>query len=167
MTKTEPQQHKLKKQLLAGTLGLSFVLMAIKFYTYFITGSNAVLTDALESIINFVAGGFALYSVILASKPKDLDHPYGHGKIEFLSSGLEGTLISLAGLSSLTLLVIVKYVQDILGVVACVHHSFAALAVTAEKESSLKVVSKAVQEDVEPGENDQEHIPHEYKQSTP
>jgi cation diffusion facilitator family transporter len=92
-------QNKFKKNVLAGALVLSFVLMAIKFYTYFITGSNAILTDALESIINFVAGSFALYSVILASKPKDLDHPYGHGKIEFLSSGLEGTLISLAGLS--------------------------------------------------------------------
>ena len=75
------------------------LLMLIKFYAWYITKSNAILTDALESIINVVAGFFALFSVHYASKPKDLDHPYGHGKIEFFSAGIEGGLIFIAGIS--------------------------------------------------------------------
>jgi cation diffusion facilitator family transporter len=78
-------------------LFFSFALMIIKFAGYYITGSNAILTDALESIINVVAGSFALYSVYYAAQPKDKDHPYGHGKIEYLSAGLEGGLILIAG----------------------------------------------------------------------
>lgn len=70
----------------------------MKFAAYFITHSNAIFTDALESIINVVAGSFAFYSLMVAAKPSDIDHPYGHGKIEFLSSGLEGSLILIAGL---------------------------------------------------------------------
>lgn len=72
--------------------------MLIKFLAYLITHSDAILTDALESIVNVTAGTFALFSIYLASKPRDLDHPYGHGKIEFVSAGLEGSLIILAGL---------------------------------------------------------------------
>ncbi|MBI4930391.1 MAG: cation transporter [Bacteroidetes bacterium] len=81
------------------TLLFSVALMAIKFFAYFITHSVAVLSDALESIINVVAGGFALYSIYFASQPKDADHPYGHGKIENLSAGFEGALIFIAGIS--------------------------------------------------------------------
>jgi len=72
-------------------------LLGLKFLSWHLTHSNAILTDALESIINVVAGAFALWSLIIASRPKDIDHPYGHGKVEFLSSGLEGAFISLAG----------------------------------------------------------------------
>ncbi len=75
----------------------SVILMAVKFYAYFLTQSNAILTDALESVVNVVAGSFALYSVYYASLPKDENHPYGHGKIEFLSAGFEGGMITLAG----------------------------------------------------------------------
>ncbi len=70
--------------------------MSAKFYAYYLSGSTAVLTDALESIINVVAAAFAYYSIYLASLPRDLNHPYGHGKIEFFASGLEGVLILLA-----------------------------------------------------------------------
>ncbi|MCF8275711.1 MAG: cation diffusion facilitator family transporter [Flavobacteriales bacterium] len=80
-------------------VSMGVVILLIKFYAFHATGSNAILSDALESIINVVAGSFALYSLILAAKPKDRDHPYGHGKIEFISSGIEGTLILLAGFS--------------------------------------------------------------------
>lgn len=73
--------------------------MGIKFIAYFITNSVAVLSDALESIINIIAGAFALFSIQYASKPKDADHPYGHGKIENLSAGFEGALIFIAGFS--------------------------------------------------------------------
>ena len=64
---------------------------------YFLSHSNAVLTDALESIINVVAGVFALCSLSLSARPKDENHPYGHGKVEFISAGFEGVLMVLAG----------------------------------------------------------------------
>lgn len=68
-----------------------------KFVAYFITSSNAILTDALESIVNVIASAFAFYSIYLTALPKDHNHPYGHGKVEFFSVFLEGTLIFLAG----------------------------------------------------------------------
>ena len=72
--------------------------MLAKFVAYFITQSNAILTDALESIVNVLASSFAFYSIYLATIPKDKNHPYGHGKVEFFSAFLEGTLITIAGL---------------------------------------------------------------------
>lgn len=81
-----------------ATLCIGMILLIAKFVAWWWTNSNAILTDALESIINIVAGVFALYSLTLALKPKDEDHPYGHGKIEFLSAGFEGALILIAGL---------------------------------------------------------------------
>ncbi len=56
------------------------------------------MSDALESIVNIITGGFGLYAIILATKPGDEDHPYGHGRIELISSGIEGTLIFAAGI---------------------------------------------------------------------
>lgn len=75
---------------------LSIVLLLGKLIAYFMTNSVAILTDALESIVNVVAGFFGLYSLQLSAKPKDADHPYGHGKIEFISAAVEGAMISLA-----------------------------------------------------------------------
>ena len=88
----EPVNDKklLRIQLVAVVVGLALLLA--KFGAYFLTHSNTILTDALESIINVIAGAFALYSLYLSSKPKDADHPYGHGKVEFLSAGFEGIL---------------------------------------------------------------------------
>ena len=76
---------------------LSVILLLAKTTAYFLTGSVAILTDAMESIVNVVAGFFGLYSLYLSAKPKDDDHPYGHGKIEFVSAAVEGSMISLAG----------------------------------------------------------------------
>ena len=76
----------------------SVVLLLIKFAAYYLTGSVAILTDALESIVNVVAGLVTLYSLYVAAKPRDAEHPYGHGKAEYLSASVEGTLIALAGL---------------------------------------------------------------------
>lgn len=87
-----------QKQLIKISLGIGVVLMLLKFSAYLLTGSNAILTDAMESIVNVVASGFAFYSIHLASKPKDENHPYGHGKVEFFSVFLEGGLIFIAGL---------------------------------------------------------------------
>jgi len=71
--------------------------MLAKFVAYFITHSNAILTDAAESIVNVLASSFAFYSIYLATLPKDENHPYGHGKVEFFSAFIEGTLIAIAG----------------------------------------------------------------------
>ena len=75
---------------------VSVILLVVKFTAYFLTHSVAILTDALESIANVVAGFLGLYSLILSAKPRDADHPYGHGKVEFLSAALEGSMIALA-----------------------------------------------------------------------
>ncbi len=75
--------------------------MALKFLAYYLTNSTAILTYAIESIVNILAGSFALYSLYYAAKPKDEDHPYGHGKIEFLSTGVEGGMVTLAGVAML------------------------------------------------------------------
>jgi cation diffusion facilitator family transporter len=80
------------------SFGVSVVLMGSKFIAYDLTHSSAVLSDALESIINVVASGFATVSVWMAAKPPDSDHPYGHGKIEYFSAGFEGALIVCAAL---------------------------------------------------------------------
>lgn len=76
---------------------ISFLLLAVKFVAYYFTHSVAILTDALESIVNVAAGLIGLYSLYIAAKPRDTDHPYGHGKAEFLSAAVEGTLIGAAG----------------------------------------------------------------------
>ena len=93
-------------------LSASVLLLCIKFYAYFLTHSNAILTDALESIVNVIAGGFALYSMYYALQPKDEDHPYGHGKIEFLSAGFEGGMISLAGVAMIIKGVVAFFRKD-------------------------------------------------------
>jgi len=77
---------------------VGMVLMAFKFYAYRKTGSSAILSDALESIINVVAGALAVGSLLFSAKPPDETHPYGHGKIEYFSAGFEGALIALAAL---------------------------------------------------------------------
>ncbi len=87
-----------KYRWMGVSLGLSIVLLIIKFTAYFLTDSAAILTDAVESIVNVLASGFAFYSIYLAGLPADQNHPYGHGKIEFLSSGFEGAMILSAGL---------------------------------------------------------------------
>lgn len=90
----------LKTRVLAISLSvvLSLALMALKFYAYWLTGSAAILSDALESIINVAASAFALGSIIFGARSPDPSHPYGHGKIEFFSAGFEGALIILAAI---------------------------------------------------------------------
>ena len=84
--------------LLALTAGA--VLMGVKFVAYVLTGSAVIFSDAVESIVNVAAAGFALYSIVLAHRPADESHPYGHGKVEFFSAGFEGGMILLAALVS-------------------------------------------------------------------
>src|SRR5690606_38392105 len=86
-----------QKNIIRFALATGILLMLIKFAAYLLTSSNAILTDAMESIVNVVASGFAFYSIHLAARPKDQNHPYGHGKVEFFSVFLEGGLIAIAG----------------------------------------------------------------------
>ena len=90
------QRLRMRMILISFLVGVA--LMGIKFFAYFMTHSSAVLSDALESIINVVASAFATYSVWMAAKPPDPEHPYGHGKIEYFSAGFEGALIVCAAL---------------------------------------------------------------------
>lgn len=90
-----------KKNIILVALIVSVLLMAAKFLAYFITASNFVLTDAAESIVNVIASAFAFYSIYLTSLPRDINHPYGHGKVEFFSVFIEGVLISIAGIGIL------------------------------------------------------------------
>ncbi|MBU3677093.1 MAG: cation diffusion facilitator family transporter, partial [Chitinophagaceae bacterium] len=92
----ETKQHALRIQQALVTV--TVVLFIIKIIAWRLTGSVAILTDALESTVNVVAGFVGLYSISLSAKPRDREHPYGHGKVEFISSAIEGILISVAGI---------------------------------------------------------------------
>jgi cation diffusion facilitator family transporter len=85
---------KIQKRIAA----LSVILLIAKVFAWYITGSVAILTDAFESIVNVVAGLIGVYSLYVSAKPRDQDHPYGHGKAEFISAAIEGSLISIAGI---------------------------------------------------------------------
>ena len=76
----------------------SLALLLAKFGAYYLTDSKAIFSDAIESIINVVTAAFLMLSISVSSKPVDEDHPYGHGKIESFSAGLEGGLIILAAI---------------------------------------------------------------------
>ena len=97
------------KRIILISLITGIVLMIAKFCAYFITSSNFVLTDALESIVNVLASSFAFFSIYFASLPRDENHPYGHGKVEYFSVFIEGTLIGIAGIS-----IVVKSIYGII-----------------------------------------------------
>jgi cation diffusion facilitator family transporter len=87
------ENYQFQKKLVAVTV----VLFVGKILAWYFTHSVSVLTDALEYTINVVAGLVGLYSLYLASIPRDSNHPYGHGKVEFLSAAIEGSLMVVAG----------------------------------------------------------------------
>ena len=101
--RTSKVVHRSRLRLRVMWLSLTFagLLLAVKFAAFALTHSNAVLSDAFESIVNVAASVFALYSVWLAAQPADISHPYGHGKAEAFSAGFEGGLIVLAGVATL------------------------------------------------------------------
>ena len=103
----KPQAQNLQVQ--KWVAAISVLLLIAKFIAYYITHSVSILTDALESIVNVAAGFIGLYSLYVAAKPRDIDHPYGHGKAEFLSAAIEGTLITSAGT-----IIIYKAVRNII-----------------------------------------------------
>jgi cation diffusion facilitator family transporter len=92
-------QARLRLRAAVLSLAVGTAVFAGKLAVYLATGSAAVYSDALESVVNVVAAGLLLYSVRLAALPPDRNHPYGHGKVEFFSAGVEGTLIGVAALA--------------------------------------------------------------------
>ena len=107
MTMTKAKQNYDFQKIVAVTGVLLFV---IKLGAWYITHSVAILTDALESTVNVTSAFIGLYSLYVSAKPKDSDHPYGHGKVEFISAAIEGTLIACAGL-----LIIYEAIKNLLG----------------------------------------------------
>src|SRR5574344_421611 len=76
----------------------SVLIFGGKLIAYFLTNSVGILTDALESTVNVTTGFITLYAIVVSLRPKDENHPFGHGKAEFLSASIEGFLIMIAGL---------------------------------------------------------------------
>lgn len=85
-----------KNRILYLSIAAAIVTMAMKFAAYWVTGSVGLLSDALESIVNLVAALVAFIALMIAERPADETHPYGHEKIEYFSSGVEGALILVA-----------------------------------------------------------------------
>lgn len=96
MYKTFPHKASAEVRAARLSLGVAVVLLGVKTAAWWLTGSAAILSDALESIINVVAAAFAVLSVSVAATPPDKRHPYGHGNIEYYAAWLEGMLILLA-----------------------------------------------------------------------
>ena len=90
--------HLLKYKVQKVIAIFSILIFIGKLIAYFLTNSVGILTDALESTVNVITGLISLYSIYISIIPKDKNHPFGHGKIEFLAASLEGFLIILAGL---------------------------------------------------------------------
>lgn len=97
VSKTETNVNNRAKRALQISLGVSLISLIAKSVGYAITNSNTALSDAAESIIHVLAVGFVYYGLHISTKPADEKHHYGHERIEFISVGVEGTVIVLAG----------------------------------------------------------------------
>jgi cation diffusion facilitator family transporter len=85
-----------KRMAACVSLAGGLLVLAIKASAFFATGSTAILSDALESTVNVIAAGLLLWSIALAARPADREHPYGHGKAELFSAAAEGAMIAVA-----------------------------------------------------------------------
>lgn len=93
-----PEDDRLARYAAMISLVVSIVMLGGKFWAFQLTQSQAVFSDAMETIVNVVTGGLALMVLAVAHKPADRQHPYGHGKVEFFSAAFEGGLIAFASL---------------------------------------------------------------------
>jgi len=100
MTHVDATNHRLSRRRRAILISLvvGSVTLLMKWAAYLLTGSHAIQSDALESIVNILATGFALLSILLSARPPDPKYPYGYGKITYVSAGFEGGLITVAAL---------------------------------------------------------------------
>jgi cation diffusion facilitator family transporter len=144
------EQTTLRTQKIVVVVAIA--LFGLKLAAYLFTHSVAVLTDALESTVNIIAAFIGLYSIYLASLPRDKNHPYGHGKVEFLSAAIEGALIVFAGL-----VIVYKSIEQLLhpealhsldigmiliGITALVNYGVGTYCVKkGEKEKSIALVA--------------------------
>jgi cation diffusion facilitator family transporter len=87
-----------RQKLAAASIGVALLVLGLKGLAYALTGSIALFSDALESVINVVTAAVALYAIRVAAQPADAEHPYGHTKAEYFSAVLEGALIIVAAL---------------------------------------------------------------------
>src|SRR5262249_8889352 len=87
------------ERLAAGSIALGSVVLGIKSLAWWITGSVALYSDALETIVNVVGSAVALAALGFAARPADENHPYGHDKAEFFAAVIEGVMIVIAALS--------------------------------------------------------------------
>lgn len=90
-------ENLIKQKVQGWIVSISLLILIGKFIAFFVTNSVGILTDAMESIVNVVAGLISFFSLRYAAKPKDKGHPFGHGKIELISASVEGLLIMIAG----------------------------------------------------------------------
>jgi cation diffusion facilitator family transporter len=90
--------QRVRRRAAQISLAVAILLLVVKFEAFVLTGSTAVLSDALESIVNVLAAAFAVAGLWFAGLPADRNHPYGHGKIEFFAAAFEGGLIAFAAL---------------------------------------------------------------------
>lgn len=150
MTTKNINKNKLGFQKLIAVFGI--ILFVGKIIAWKITDSDAVFSDAMESIVNVISAFMGLYSLYLASKPKDEDHPYGHGKVEFVTSGIEGALIAIAGImiiyEGINSLITGKVLNEldwgiaIIAATAIINYILGYISVKkGEKENSLVLVS--------------------------
>src|SRR5262245_13904537 len=89
------------QRMAIGTIAVGGIVLALKYLAYLVTGSVALYSDALESIVNVVTAIAALLAVRTSAKPADANHPYGHHKAEYFSAVIVGVLIVVAALSIL------------------------------------------------------------------
>jgi cation diffusion facilitator family transporter len=90
-------KHRLQSYILLS-LAAALVTLVLKLAAYLLTNSVGLVSEAIESVINLVAAVTAFFTLRWAAMPADREHTYGHEKIEFFSSGIEGLLIAAAGL---------------------------------------------------------------------
>lgn len=81
------------------SIGAALLTITLKGAAWWTTGSVSLLSDALESLVNLVGAAFALIMLLVAAEPPDENHPWGHSKAEYFSSGFEGTLIFVAAIA--------------------------------------------------------------------
>jgi cation diffusion facilitator family transporter len=93
-----PNEERSRRTAARISLVVAIILLVLKFWAFAETHSQAIFSDAVESIVNVVAAGLAMLVVAFSAKPADDDHPYGHGKIEYFSSAFEGGLIAFAAI---------------------------------------------------------------------
>ncbi len=98
MTEAKNPEQARRQRMRAGLVSLvaGALIFGGKVAAYVVTGSAAVFSDAMESIVNVAAAALLVWSLAVAARPPDRDHPYGHGKVEFFSAGFEGLLILVA-----------------------------------------------------------------------